>query len=152
MSDYPRSDAIRAHRRQLEAQRRLRTRRPLKHHVASPTWQWFGLVTNDSYFLPKKIADDPLGDGDYPEWKAIFFVDGWLSVGGPVVINWRWNDGYFYEGHEISGGSNPIEIDPPFVIENDDVHGQWIQPEIVDVPDFPSYHLAASASVRIRAR
>lgn len=144
MADYARKgDQARWMSSQSRQTRRLRTARPRRGHVAGPTFIAQGQITMDTFFPPKLVTIDPVSEGDYPEHKQIVAVDGWLSVGGPVMVSWSYNEGYFYEEHEISGGSNRIVLPEPFLIENGDTFGgEWIRPVIAEEPAFDCFHIA----------
>lgn len=132
MADYARrGDQSRDSRRNAESVRRLRTRRPLRGHVPSPTWVVSGTITTDIYLPPALVAIDPHSGGDYPEHKQIIAFDAFLQS-GLVTLNWKSNDGYIYTGHNVESGTNRLVLDEPFLIENGAFGGEWIQPEIDD--------------------
>lgn len=124
MADYARpGDQARWARSTAEQVRRLRTRRPLRGTVPAPTFIIEGEITTDIVLPPKLIVSE---GGPYPEFKQIIGFDGWLGTGGPVTISWHSNAGAIYTGHEINGGSNPIVLDEPFIVEG----REWIQIQI----------------------
>lgn len=148
MAYFARNDAIRAERARREVMRRLTTNRPRRAHVPSPTWTMEGQITMERYFPPALVTIDPVSDDAYPEHKQVVAVDGWLSVAGPVTISWRHNTGYFYENHEIEGGSNRVVLPEPFLIENGELYGgEFLQPEIIAVPAFACFHLSCIAII-----
>lgn len=157
MADYARpGDVARGHRSLQEQMRRIKTRRPLRGHVPSPTWQMYGGVTLGTVFLPALITIDPVSEGDYPEHKQIVAVDGYSTGGGDVEISWQDNTGYFYEGHIILGGSgsNRVVLPEPYIIENwpgtgFDYGGQWIRPSVQAEPAFPVSEIALVAIVEV---
>ncbi len=151
MADYARRDALRDQRRRAESNRRLRTRRPVRGHVPSPTWAMEGQVTYERFFLPILVTLDPREEGDYPEYKRIVGVDGWVS-NSAVAVSWAHNDGYLYENHAISVvGPNRVMFDglsgrpEPFVIAYGEIGGEFIRPEILEEPAEPTFHLSCIA-------
>lgn len=155
MADYARpGDHARNARSMAEQMRRQRTGRPRRGHVPSPTWVMEGQITMDRFFPPALITLDPVSEGDYPEYKRIVAVDGWLSIGS-CTINWRANDNYFYEGHAIEGGTKRVVLDgqggrpEPYIIENGDFGGEFIAPEIAEEPPFDAFHLSCIIIVEV---
>ncbi len=134
-----RGDAARTARRDGESIRRIRTGRPRVGHVYTLNFVWAGtLPTNPTDMLipPALITIDPVGDGDYPEYKQIIGFDAWII--GEATLKWMSNSGNIVVDHLISGGSgNRYMLDEPFIIENGPFFGgEFIQPEVLDL--FPT--------------
>ncbi len=139
MTLYPRrGDAARDARRNAEGVRRLRTGRPRTGNVYTLNFVWAGLLPSnptDMLIPPALITIDPIGEGDYPEYKRIIGFDGWIL--GEATLKWMSNSSNIVVDHVISGGSgNRYMLDEPFIIENGAFGGEFIQPEVLDL--FPS--------------
>ncbi len=143
MAYYARSgDSVRTGRSQAHQMRRQRTLRPRRGGIPAPTFIIAGEVTTDILMPPKLIVSE---GGDYPEFKQIVGFDGWLSIGGPVTVNWYSNSSALLLGHEIIGGSNPVTLAEPFIIED----REWIKMEIADTTAFPCFTLAAAIILEV---
>jgi hypothetical protein len=143
---FARSDAVRAERARREAMRRVTTTRPRRAHHKTIGFVDRGQITLATFFVPQKVTIDP-AERDHPEHKAIVAIDGWLST-GVVTVSWQHNTGYFYEGHVISGGSNPIVFDglegrpTPWLIENGETfHGEFLRPEVQEEPESDAFSI-----------
>jgi hypothetical protein len=145
-----RGDSARLARSFSEQLRHLRTARPKRAHVKTLSFIMEGGITLDRVFPPALVTIDP-ASSDYPEYKRIVAIDGWLSTGGPVIIDWFSNDGTFYSGHEITTtpGTNRVLFDglsgrpEPVLIENGDtLGGEFLQPIISDEPVDTAIHLS----------
>lgn len=142
MADFPRRmDQAQWARNQAEQTRRIRTNRPKNWDDHTPTFIIPGPITVDLFVPPKLIIP---GTPNHPCYKRILGFDGWLNSGGPVTINWNNNAGVLLAGHEISGGSNPVDLPTPFVINE----RQWIQIEITAAPGF-NFHLGAAIILEV---
>lgn len=117
------------HAKQL---RHERTARPKRAHVKTLGWLTYGALDADTLFIPQLVTIDP-ADDDYPEYKQVVGVDGWLGAGGPAEVTWQYNTGLFLTGHVITAGqqgaSNRVMLDglsgrpDPFIIENGATYG-----------------------------
>ena len=125
----------------------LRVQRPRNSHVMTLNWEKEGDITLDRVFGPAKVSIDPRVTGKVPEYKEVVAQDGWVQGGGPVIISFKSNDGYFFEDFSIEGSSNYLELDPPFVVQNGIFKGEFIQPELQAEPEFPAFTLVVMVTI-----
>lgn len=132
MADYAKPpDFARHSRSQAEAQRRVRTRRPLNDNVPVPGWHIEGTLAVGRVIGPTLLRIDE----DHPEHKEVTGFNAWLLTGGPVTIRWASNDySALVDPHTITaGGDNEVLLETPLIVENGTTGGDFLQPIITAV-------------------
>lgn len=147
MADYAKPpDFARHSRSQAEAQRRVRTRRPLNDNVPTLGWHIEGGIAVGRIIGPTLIRIDE----DHPEHKEVTGFNAWLLAGGPVTIRWSSNDfSALLDPHTITAGDdNEVMLETPLIIENGAVGGEFLQPTITSVTGTPTAPLCLYFYVR----
>lgn len=140
MSDYPRRDALKDQRRRAANIWRAKTTRKLRGEAPTITWVLEGPITTGRFGCYKSICLDPLGEGDYPQYKRIVGVEGALDA-GTVTIHWGSDNGTGISldvpSQEIAGVGNYYELPVPYVIGNGTYGREWFWFTIQSVEDEP---------------